>query len=140
MKKRSLAWKLTAAGFGGALCFSAAVYAADPSPAPIKSQTTNESPVNHEKNPMADTMSNKQAAAATPLNDAEIVHILNTVDENEIRAAKKAEKQKMDASAMAYAKMLGERHDAKEDATRKFAKPAGIRPAGTKSADQLPDK
>lgn len=80
------------------------------------------------------------AVAPGQFNDAEILGVVNTVDEIEVKAAAKAEKKKIGPEAMAYAKMLQDQHKADLDANKALGKRIGVKPAGTKTADQLRDK
>ena len=63
--------------------------------------------------------------APSQFNDAEILGVVNTVDEIEVKAAAKAEKKKIGTEAMAYAKMLQEQHKADLEANKALGKQIG---------------
>jgi putative membrane protein len=143
--------KAMAVLIGGTAC-SAGLFAAQPT---VKSQTPTEAGTPTARDsagamapapgamPSSSTPAAPMPAAANgaqnpaQLTDAEILGIVQAVDENEVAAASKAEKKKIGSDAMAYAKMLRKEHKADEAATKKIGKQIDAKPATSKTADEL---
>lgn len=77
------------------------------------------------------------AQASQPLTDAQILGVVDAVDEHEIDAANKAMKQKLSTEVAAFAKMLKEQHAANKETTRKLAKTLKLKAASSPAADSL---
>lgn len=77
--------------------------------------------------------------AAMDFSDAEILGVMNAIDENEIAAANAAKKEKIGDQAKAYSKMLRKQHSANFDETKKLSKKLGINPISNQTAQDLRD-
>ena len=86
------------------------------------------------------TTSPTTTQTAAPLSDAEIVGVMNTVDQHEINAANKSMKMKMGKDANEYAKMLKMHHTDNMAKTKKMAKQIRLKPATSPVADTLRSK
>lgn len=131
MNKLSL--KILSAVIGGGICFTGLASAQSSSggmQAPSGATVPN-----------AQDSANRANAGATQtpasFTEAEILGVVLAVDENEIAAASKAEKQKLSADAMTYAKMLHKEHKANKEATKKVGKTLGIKHVTSPTADNL---
>lgn len=80
------------------------------------------------------------AQTAIPLTDAQVLGVVNAVDEHEIDAATKVMKGKISAEAMGYAKMLKEQHGANKEKTKALSKSLNMKPAPSKVSDDLQAK
>ncbi len=77
------------------------------------------------------------AQTAEPLTDAQILGVVNAVDDHEIDAATKAMKKKLSTEVAAYAKMLKEQHAKNKETTKNLAKVQKLKAASSPVADSL---
>jgi predicted outer membrane protein len=78
--------------------------------------------------------------AGTEGTDAEIISFINAVNLNEILAASTAQKKKIDAPVMDYAKMLHKEHGANMAKTMQLGLSIKVTPSDTKEVDELKKK
>jgi len=102
------------------------------SSAPGSPAATPATPPGHAQGGMAQT--------AQPLTDAQILGVVDAVDEHEIEAANKAMKKKLSAEVEAFAKMLKEQHTMNKETTKKLAKTQKLKTASSPVADSLKAK
>jgi len=120
--------KLIFATLVGSVCLTAAAYAAASNGAATTATTEPGAA------PSGTAMSAKYS-------DGEIVAVVLTIDDNEIKAAQTAEKKKMSKDAMKFAKMLLKQHSEDSNKVSKLAKKENITPSETAAkAQELRDK
>jgi putative membrane protein len=123
---------------GAAACIAIATYAVStPSGGAATPGTAPTAQIGAPATPPATSPGAQSSMPAAQLSDAEIVGVVNAVDQHEIDAATKAMKEKMGKEAKDFAKMLKKAHTENMAKTKKVAKQINLKPATSAVADTL---
>ncbi|MDB5048767.1 MAG: hypothetical protein JWO30_1838 [Fibrobacteres bacterium] len=140
MKTHNL--KFLALGMAGALAatlYLAAPASAAPASTPAAAPAPEQTPATGADKTAAPA-AQSPTAAEMKMTDPEILAYVIAVDDNEINAAKAAQKKKVSPEVKSFAKMLQTEHDMNKVATKKLAKDLKLKVKDTKGTDGLRTK